>query len=400
VVGRKALFCSVAPSSNEQDHFELAAKLYRKLMADSEHNIKVYRVRIVDVIRNYLCTGREEFIMDAANLVEENQKHYLYLFNELQLLLYEKPSDDKSMLLDPISYFRRMAKEKQVECREFTDAFSKISTMACRHYHRKSDRDGLSTAISAIQEPAERILMLMSLEEDASQAVKNAPWSNHPAFSDMILADRSPMKTGNQMSNINLRKLMINELTSTGDFEKAGELLEKRGDLLAAADNYSKVKGRDEPFALARSYICRVRYAELVLKSRDVSDLNDSEFRRTQMEFLKIPPNLNRELIPIGTRASSIICAAQDMSSSENLWGELMKTADSSILWILEGLKTLLLHFNFEGLMTRSNNLGETFWQRSVYFHAVFGNVYPIINALLQPAEYRSQAQRSLIDKG
>lgn len=118
------------------------------------------------------------------------------------------------------------------------------------------------------------------------------------------------------------------------------------------------------------------------------------------MEFLKIPPNLNRELIPIGTRASSVICAAQDMSSSENLWGELMKTADSSILWILEGLKTLLLHFNFEGLMTRSNNLEETFWQRSVYFHAVFGNVYPIINALLQPAEYRSQAQRSLIDKG
>ena len=169
MVGRKALFCSVAPSSNEQDHFELAAKLYRKLMADSEHNIKVHRVRIVDVIRNYLCTGREEFIMDAANLVEENQKHYLYLFNELQLLLYEKPSDDKSMLLDPISYFRRMAKEKQVECREFTDAFSKISTMACRHYHRKSDRDGLITAISAIQEPADETAAI-KLEKETMAA--------------------------------------------------------------------------------------------------------------------------------------------------------------------------------------------------------------------------------------
>jgi hypothetical protein len=169
VVGRKALSRAVAPSSNEQDHFELAAKLYRKLMADSEHNIKVYRVRIVDVIRNYLCTGREEFIMDAANLVEENQKHYLYLFNELQLLLYEKPSDDKSMLLDPISYFRRMAKEKQVECREFTDAFSKISTMACRHYHRKSDRDGLITAISAIQEPADETAAI-KLEKETMAA--------------------------------------------------------------------------------------------------------------------------------------------------------------------------------------------------------------------------------------
>ena len=169
MVGRKALFCSVAPSSNEQDHFELSAKLYRKLMAYSEHNIKVYWVLIVDVIRNYLCTGREEFIMDAANLVEENQKHYLYLFNELQLLLYEKPSDDKSMLLDPISYFRRMAKEKQVECREFTDAFSKISTMACRHYHRKSDRDGLITAISAIQEPADETAAI-KLEKETMAA--------------------------------------------------------------------------------------------------------------------------------------------------------------------------------------------------------------------------------------
>ena len=397
VVGRKALFRAVAPSSNEQDHFEMAAQLYSKLMDDSKHNIKVHRMRIVDVIRNYLCTGREEFIMAAAHLVDVNHKHYLYLFKELQSLMYENLSDDKSMLLDPISYFRRMTREKQVECREFTDAFSKISTMACRHYHRKSDRIGLSTAISAIQEPAERLLMLMSLEEDASQAIKNTPWNNHPAFSDMILAGCSPPKTGNQMSNINLRELMVDELTSTGDFEKAGELLERRGDLLAAADNYSK---RDEPFALARSYICRVRYVELVLKSRDVSDLTDSEFRRTHMEFLKIPPNLNQELIPTGTRASSIICGALlDLSQSENLLGELIKTADISILWTLEGLKALLLHFNFEGLMTRSNNLGLTFWQRSVCFHAVFRNVYPTITALLQPSEYRSQDQRSLIAK-
>jgi len=62
-----------------------------------------------------------------------------------------------------------MAKEKQVECREFTDAFSKISTMACRHYHRKSDRDGLITAISAIQEPADETAAI-KLEKETMAA--------------------------------------------------------------------------------------------------------------------------------------------------------------------------------------------------------------------------------------
>jgi len=56
-----------APTPREQSHFELAAKLYTKLMTDSKQSIRIYRAHVVNVVRNYLSTGLEEFIMAAAD---------------------------------------------------------------------------------------------------------------------------------------------------------------------------------------------------------------------------------------------------------------------------------------------------------------------------------------------
>jgi hypothetical protein len=67
IISKKLHPIPSSPSSREQSHFELAAKLYTKLMNDSKQTPKIYRVHLVSIIRNYLSTGLEEFIMAAGD---------------------------------------------------------------------------------------------------------------------------------------------------------------------------------------------------------------------------------------------------------------------------------------------------------------------------------------------
>lgn len=66
VMGKK-YYIPARPTSREQSHFELAAKLYTKLMTDSKQSIRIYRAHVVNVVRNFMSTGMEEFLMAAAD---------------------------------------------------------------------------------------------------------------------------------------------------------------------------------------------------------------------------------------------------------------------------------------------------------------------------------------------
>jgi hypothetical protein len=331
-------------------------------------------------------------------VVESNQEHSLYIFNELQPLFCNTSMDDKRLWLDPLSYFCHMMREKKVECRDFTEAFSKISIKVCRNCYRRSDLDGFMKAFNSIADSNERVLLLMSLEEDASNVIKDLPWSDHPAFLTANLSISTQAKPTVEKPKIDLTEFVIDELSKIGDFKQAGEFLEKRGEFLLAASNFNKVSDGDKAFALVKSFICRVRHVELTLKSCNTSQLQNKVFLKTLKEYLEIPPELSRDLIPMETKASFILSHDRlDKSRSEKLWITLFETVNGSVLWHLEGLKSLLLTYQYDGLMNRSSNLGDSFLQRSLTFFAIVSGVFPYVDALLQPAEYRGDQQWSLV---
>jgi hypothetical protein len=74
-----------------------------------------------------------------------------------------------------------MMREKKVECRDIREAFSKISIKVCRNCYQRLDLDGFIKDINSIAYSNGRVLLLISLEEDASDVIKALPWSDHPA---------------------------------------------------------------------------------------------------------------------------------------------------------------------------------------------------------------------------
>jgi hypothetical protein len=57
-----------------------------------------------------------------------------------------------------------MMREKKVECRDFTEAFSKTSIKVCRNCYQRPDLDGFMKAINSIADSNELVLLLISLE--------------------------------------------------------------------------------------------------------------------------------------------------------------------------------------------------------------------------------------------
>jgi hypothetical protein len=81
---------------------------------------------------------------------------------------------------------------------------------------------------------------------------------------------------------------------------------------------------------------------------------------KTLKEYLEIHPELGCDLIPMETNASFILsCDQLDKSRSEKLWLSLFETVNSPVLWHLG--RSLLLTYQYDGLMNRSSNLGGIF---------------------------------------
>jgi hypothetical protein len=94
------------------------------------------------LILTFLCP-----LLLFITVVECNNEHYLYIFNEFHSIFSLTPSDQQILRLDPLSYVCYLIGENRVECSDFIEAFSKISLKACMHYYRNSDQEGFRKAL-------------------------------------------------------------------------------------------------------------------------------------------------------------------------------------------------------------------------------------------------------------
>ena len=378
---------SLPPSTNEQQYFSYAAKLFEKssrLPGLSDHTRQCLLMRS---IRNFMSSASGVDLANAAKLIDNNTANLNGTFRELFSLCSctsEQPPND------PIVYFQNVALGSKAG-KAIGITLNKLAKVACRTFYNANDRDGVEIALQAIHSRSERIQVLSSLEGDPAYFVSQVPWASHSIYSNVIKS------TKNQMSKpMNSTEMLVSELIADGEFARATEILEERGMLLDAADLQEKIASESGSEALGRAARLkaaeiRSRYVELVLAASQATQNRDSIQGVLQAikNFLK---ETDKTSLPDSLPMRVTVMEAKLTGS--NLW-DTLELCKKSALWSYDAI---LFSISSDGSIGRLlARPALDLWDGVMYLIRIVRSLQKLATALKRAASTRPPEEKQLV---